>query len=435
MAVFSLALLLLANLVGASPEIDGALSVIKGTGLDPGELEALEERLDRNPHDSTARMQLLGYHSMKQWTDPASARRHGELVLWLIRNDPRNPVLAMPYGHVDPHLSPQVYAQARDAWLEQTEQGPEDVVLLGNAAALVSSPGARSDHHLAVALLNRAEAVDPDNAEWPFKLGQLYWMEGAGLPDAAAAVNALPYFERAYRLAGGAHGPHSALALVALMRAAFTAGKADDARAYALEILDSENPLLRDGDARHRANVTLGRVALAEGGPRGGGQVPAGRRPGGWFAPRSRRSVRTCAWRRNCLSWANERSCWSTSNSAGRFGRRLDWTSGQIRSARAKCRSSAATCSTEGSHDNATARSRERVFGGVAQALGTLARLAVARCEESWRPVAVAPPVGVPSRPVFRTRSSRMRRIGSGKGHARLHPAGALWWCWSCSAC
>ena len=265
MAVFSLAMLLSADLVAAPPGLDGTLSVIAGAQLEPDEAEALEERLHRNPHDSTARMQLLGYHSSKQWTDPASAERHGELVLWMIRNDPRNPVLGMPYGHIEPHLRPQAYAQAKGAWLERIEYDPEDVVLLGHAAALVGGPSEASDHDLAISLLERARAADPHNAEWHFKLGQIYSMQGTmGVAESeeAAAAKALPYFERAYQIGGV---PFGAIALISVMRAAFTAGEVDDARAYALEVLDSQDPLLGDGDARHRANVTLGRVVLAEG--------------------------------------------------------------------------------------------------------------------------------------------------------------------------
>ena len=204
MAAFSLALLLSANLVAAPPGLDGTLSVIAGSQLEPDAAEALEERLHQNPHDSTARMQLLGYHHRKQWTDPASAERHGELVLWLIRNDPRNPVLGMPYGHVDPHLRPQAYGEAKDAWLELLEYDPDDVVLLGHAASLVGGPSAHSDHDLAISLLERAQAADPDNAEWPFKLGQIYSMQGTmGVAsDEAAAARALPHFERAHGLGG-----------------------------------------------------------------------------------------------------------------------------------------------------------------------------------------------------------------------------------------
>ena len=102
--------------------------------------EALEERLRGNPHDATARLQLIGYHWSRQWTDSTNAQRHGQPVLWIICNDPRSPSLAMPYGHVEPRRNPEMYERAKESWLEHLEREPDDAVLLGHAAALLSNP-------------------------------------------------------------------------------------------------------------------------------------------------------------------------------------------------------------------------------------------------------------------------------------------------------
>ena len=69
------------------------------------------------------------------------------------------------------------------------------------------------------------------------------------------------HFERAYRLGEGVYGP---LSLISVMRAAFAAGEVAEARAYATEALASAEPIHRAGDTRHRANILLGRIALAE---------------------------------------------------------------------------------------------------------------------------------------------------------------------------
>ena len=268
-ATLCFAVVVCPKVVGGPPDPHMVQSTLAGTQLTADDAEALEERLRGNPHDATARLQLIGYHSFRQWTDSTSVQRHGQLVLWMIRNDPRSPLLAMPYGHIDPLRASEMYERAKESWLEHLEREPDDAVLLGHAAALLGNPTSLfervADRDLAVSLLERAQEADPGNAEWPFKLGHMHWLGGsrsmAG-PDETTAAKALSHFERAYRLGGGAYGP---LALISVMRAAFAAGRVADARAYAVEAMASEDPLHRDGDTRHRANILLGRIALAEG--------------------------------------------------------------------------------------------------------------------------------------------------------------------------
>ena len=216
-ATLCFAVVVCPKVVGGPPDPHMVQSTLAGTQLTADDAEALEERLRGNPHDATARLQLIGYHSFRQWTDSTSAQRHGQLVLWMIRNDPRSPLLAMPYGHIDPLRASEMYERAKESWLEHLEREPDDAVLLGHAAALLGNPTS--------------------------------------------------LFER-----------------------------------------------VADRKAR----------------------------------PRSRRSVPTCVWRKNCSSAANAMSSWRTSSFAERSGRRTDWTSGRLWSARGACPTSAATCSIEG---------------------------------------------------------------------------------------
>lgn len=247
-ATLCFAVVVCPKVVGGPPDPHMVQSTLAGTQLTADDAEALDERLRGNPHDATARLQLIGYHSFRQWTDSTSAQRHGQLVLWMIRNDPRSPLLAMPYGHIDPLRASEMYERAKESWLEHLEREPDDAVLLGHAAALLGNPTSLfervADRDLAVSLLERAQEADPDNAEWPFKLGHM--------PD------------------------------------------------------------------RRKAR------------------------------PRSRRSVPTCVWRKNCSSAANAMSSWRTSSFAEHSGRRTGWTSGRLWSARGACPTSAATCSIEG---------------------------------------------------------------------------------------
>lgn len=131
-----------------------------GGQLTAADADAREERLRSNPHDATARLELVAYRWGRQFSAPESAQRHGELVLWMIDNDPRNPVLALPYGQVQPHLSVRMFVRAKERWLEHLERDPDDVALLRNTTAMLADPSAiahdSANRDLAVSMLERA---------------------------------------------------------------------------------------------------------------------------------------------------------------------------------------------------------------------------------------------------------------------------------------
>lgn len=257
------ALVMSLSVAGQSPE--QLKSVLAGRELSAADADAREERLRRDPHDRTARLELVGYHWGRQYADSESAQRRGELLFWMIDNDPRNALLAMPFGLVQPHLTPRIFLRAKERWVEHLEEEPDDATLLGNMAAMLADPSTiahdRANRDLAVSLLERAQVVDPRNAEWPFRLGFVIWLEAVGTSDPSReiATRALRHFQRAHRL-GGIYGP---AALQFAMDAAIATGDVGDARGYALEVLESDTGDLRD--LEHRAHVVLGRIALIDG--------------------------------------------------------------------------------------------------------------------------------------------------------------------------
>lgn len=264
MRVAWITLVLSFPVAGQSPE--QLESILTGGQHTTAAAAAREERLRSNPQDATARVELMAYHWRRQHSDPESAQRHGELVLWMIDNDPRNPLLATPYGHVQPHLSPQIFLRVKERSLEHLRLEPDDIDLLRNTAAMLADVSAIShdaaNFDLAVSLLERAQLVDRRNSEWPFKLGFVAWLKAIGggpEPDRKSAAAALSHFARAHRLGGLVYGP---LALRFAMEAAFEAGEVSDARGYALQILDGDTASLRDHWPE--ASIVLGRIALID---------------------------------------------------------------------------------------------------------------------------------------------------------------------------
>ncbi|MDE0008320.1 MAG: hypothetical protein OXS50_08575 [Gammaproteobacteria bacterium] len=246
----------------AAPE-DRAAEDIVAASIDEAEgpdVAGLEERLRMDPHDREARVQLIDHYRSTRWRDEDSARRHAALVVWAVEHTPRDSLLGTPDGYLYPHRSPDAYARAKGLWLAHLERMPDDMTLLGNAAAFFGL----ADKDLAVSLLKTAKALEPSNAEWSFRLGHQYRL-GAGAATAPAddtnLVLAAAEFERAYEIGAGCAERNDTY-LVEAMRATFAIGRHADARAYAELAMGSSCEYC---DAHHQANVVLGRIALAEG--------------------------------------------------------------------------------------------------------------------------------------------------------------------------
>ncbi|MDE0349848.1 MAG: hypothetical protein OXM56_09090 [Gammaproteobacteria bacterium] len=254
---------------------NNARDMMVGMGLSDEEAEALEERVQQDPHDMTARAQLLSYYDHAQWRDDANVRRYGWHVVWLAENDPRHTLLAFGQASVDPSRNPSAYARVKAIWLHHLADAPRDTGLLAAAAASFERG---PDVDLALALLERAQEIDPGNFLWPSRLGSLRWrmaQEDRERADPALAAAALADFERADEL--NRHGLGS-MHLHSAMEAAFAAGQLEKARTHAAEGLTGGG-MPFSLEPEYRANLMLGRIALAENDLRGAGNylIAAGR--------------------------------------------------------------------------------------------------------------------------------------------------------------
>lgn len=278
--------------VGTAAAVEYDWAVSAGMKLTVEEAEALEERLAANAHDLTARTQLIVYNHRNAFLDPRSRAAHSGHVLWLIRNAPQNPVLGTPHVQIDPHGDADGYAAGKAAWASHLEREPMNVAFLGHAASFYSP---FQDRHLVVETLTKAQLLDPGNAKWPMQLGHLHLREASSaetvgsrlrlppgfdaddprLPPgmakllerrsqdpASLAGQALEQLRRAYELTD--RESQRTYLLDGLAEAAFRAGQSGDARIYAEMMLTAQSSP-RSGEAHiHKANIVLGRLALAE---------------------------------------------------------------------------------------------------------------------------------------------------------------------------
>jgi len=154
---------------------------------------------------------------------------------------------------------PARYAQRKAEWLTQVEARPQDLGVLQKAADFFMI----LDRPLAQDLLERARAVDPDNPNWTERLAQLHKLNAAG-GDVGESIAALAEAERAHAMAIGS----DRVLPVGFPEMAFDAGDLPKAAAYAQTLLN-EAPTYRNtynyGNAIHKGNLVLGRIAVREG--------------------------------------------------------------------------------------------------------------------------------------------------------------------------
>jgi hypothetical protein len=153
---------------------------------------------------------------------------------------------------------PEVYARTKAEWLSRVQANPDDVGVLDGAATFFII----RDRPLAEQLLERARTLEPNNHRWPEKLAQVHKLN-ASSGDLNEARLAFVEMERAFALMP--NKDRRTPPDLAMM--AFDAGDFGKARFYAERLIDGRipNPPSEFGDAVHKGNLVLGRLAAAEG--------------------------------------------------------------------------------------------------------------------------------------------------------------------------
>ena len=262
-ALYVLLVWFFAGVATASP-VEYARTFTAAMKMTLEEAEALEKRLAADAHDLKARTQLVIYHHRNTYTDPNSRAAHSGHVLWLIRNAPQAEILGTPPGQIDPHSDANSYIAGKEAWASHLQREPANVVFVGHAASFYSP---FQDRDMMVDALEKAHLLDPGNPKWPMQLGHLYLRDASSAQrrsadSASIAGRALEHLRRAYELAGS--DPERTFLLEGLATAAFRAGNYGDARTYADAMLTAPATGRNDESHIHKANIVLGRVALAE---------------------------------------------------------------------------------------------------------------------------------------------------------------------------
>ena len=255
----------------------------EGEGLTSAEVEALEEQLQDDPTDMLARTRLLGYYGdQTRYREPAPRARLASLLLWLIHNEPKSEILGtrpMSMWGLDAYENPDAYVEAKRAFLAYLEEEPNDPTLLRYTTDLLGM----QDRPLAIELLERGKSRDSSDLSLARKLAYMYYWQGRrGLngPSLEAARKAVDEYDRVLELDGETSSKGY---LKYAAEAALFVNDLEKAGEFAHLMLGDARPDSPDyGDQFHFGNITLGKVALAQGDVQGAASylLLAGSTPG-----------------------------------------------------------------------------------------------------------------------------------------------------------
>jgi hypothetical protein len=146
-----------------------------GEHVDAPSAAALEKRVDANANDLYARQMLLGYYFEMTFgkdrpaPSPALVSRRQQNILWLIEHQPAEPALVSPVA-ILVRLDGDALTKGINLWRQQVEKHPDDVAILGNAAAFfvaLHSPDAQL-------VLGHLIEIDTTNPKWFDDLSTIY---------------------------------------------------------------------------------------------------------------------------------------------------------------------------------------------------------------------------------------------------------------------
>ena len=229
-----------------------------GMILSEDQAQRLELRLADDPDDLDARISLLGYYRFQSpefSVVQGDAARH---ALWIIENAPAHPIAGQPFVDLRGLVHPAGLASAKKMWEKNVAADPTNTKILGNAARyFMFSDRKRTETHLL-----EARRLEPDNPEWPERLGRLYLRSEKSRNQCSKALRS---FEEAL---SKQHGQGRSYMLEEAAEAAFCSQEPAKAKRYGKELLNSAMEQRTDwsfGNAVHHGNLILGRIALREG--------------------------------------------------------------------------------------------------------------------------------------------------------------------------
>jgi hypothetical protein len=239
-------------------------------GITAEEAQALEEGLKTNPDNQAAQEKLIDYYFVTALTSraPDLEVKREEHIFWIIEHHPESELAGSPEADIQPIGSSQGtegYQRGKQLWLTQVEKYPDNLKVIRNAAEFVTL----WDMPLGRELLEKALRLDPNDSVASSALAQSYMQERmvaeSSEEKVALAAKALSIRERTFESSKGTPRFYE---LGEIADEAYEAGNLAKVQQYASELLDVASQFRGDwnyGNALHKGNIVLGRIALQQG--------------------------------------------------------------------------------------------------------------------------------------------------------------------------
>jgi len=232
--------------------------------------KALEDLVAANPDNLPAREQLINYYFIASLTTKTAEiqEKREQHVFWLIEHHPESELAGSPQAGIMPTDvagSTEGYQHGKQLWLAQVEKNSSNQRILRNAAQYL----ALFDGKVSRELLQKAVELDPSDGETSSRLAQSHEHQrmSANSPEekTALAQKALSAGERGVE---GADTENRFYQLESVATFALEAGETAKAQQYATELLQDAEKFHGNwnyGNALHKGNIVLGRIALQQG--------------------------------------------------------------------------------------------------------------------------------------------------------------------------
>ena len=242
------------------PKVAQSKLTSMGRKLSKEEVRKLQVKIGSDPNEVVSRLKLLGYYNRKSIMDPDARKPHLELVRWFVQNYPEFTCHSM---NIHSSFNPEGYVEIKKRWLETVARYPNNTRIIGNAAYFLLL----GDNNASEKLLNKAQALEPDNPEWAERLGQVFMLRNIRTKGKQQrkelAEKTLKQIELAIQLT---ESPKKLSTLkVSAAKAAMRAGKSKMAKSYGEQLIANAADATDSGDAIHHGNTILGRLALQGG--------------------------------------------------------------------------------------------------------------------------------------------------------------------------
>lgn len=245
----------------------------------PKRAEAYELQLATDPRNLETRAELLDYYAMQAFHSDNALSEQARHVFWIIENAPDAEIASSPFMNFPGRAQEEPFSEkAERLWREQVKARPENANVLGHAAFfLLFRYLCEEDNSEVIALLEKAEALAPNDYRWPERSGHLHSLSSHS-KGVEAGQKSVACYERAYAaLNKMPNEPESAAKKQCLLQElainALVAGDNDKATEYATRLLKSAETRAdeetkanwNDGNALHWSHIVLGKVALRRG--------------------------------------------------------------------------------------------------------------------------------------------------------------------------